>query len=281
MIIGLLHPGAMGAALGAALVSAGHAVLWSPDGRSDRTAARAEATGLRPVTGLADLLDRADLVLSVCPPAAAEAVADSMSGFRRVFVDANAISPHRMAALAAKLTASGATVVDGAVIGPPPGNGATARLYLCGPEEAAGLVRDLFAGGPAEPVLVPGGIGRASALKMAYGSFQKAGRALAAVSHALADEYGVTEQLLAEAAALGPNALTDRDYLPSAAARAWRWAPEMAEVADTLRAAGLPPELMEGAEAVFGRWAADKDDHSLDVPTTLRHLREGPRRHRR
>ncbi|WP_432111013.1 DUF1932 domain-containing protein [Streptomyces sp. YPW6] len=34
--------------------------------------------------------------------------------------------------------------------------------------------------------------------------------------------------------------LSDPEYLPSVAARDWRWAPEMEEVADTLRAADLP-----------------------------------------
>jgi 3-hydroxyisobutyrate dehydrogenase-like beta-hydroxyacid dehydrogenase len=274
MIIGLLHPGAMGAAISAVLARGGHEVLWCPEGRSPSTAARADTAGLRRTESLADLLGRAEVVLSVCPPAAAESVAEQVHGYQRVFVDANAISPPRMTRIAGMLTEAGATVVDAAVIGPPPGRGRDARIYLAGPPEAAGLVRDLFPAGPVEAILVTGGIGKASALKMAYGSFQKASRALAAVSHALADEYGVTAELLAEATKLGRNALADRDYLPSAAARGWRWAPEMSEVADTLRALGLPPELAEGAGAVFERWASDKDNHDLDVTTTLRHLRD-------
>ena len=39
--IGLLHPGAMGAAIGHALVSAGHEVLWDSRGRSAASAERA------------------------------------------------------------------------------------------------------------------------------------------------------------------------------------------------------------------------------------------------
>jgi hypothetical protein len=47
----------------------------------------------------------------------------------------------------------------------------------------------------------------------------------------------------------------------------------MDEVAESLRAAGLPPTLATGAANVFRRWDADKDDDGLDVATALRHLR--------
>jgi predicted dinucleotide-binding enzyme len=47
--IGILHPGEMGAAVGAALRTAGHDVVWAAGGRSDATAERAEAAGLRDV----------------------------------------------------------------------------------------------------------------------------------------------------------------------------------------------------------------------------------------
>ena len=40
--IGILHPGAMGASLGAAATSNGHTALWVAQGRSDVTRRRAE-----------------------------------------------------------------------------------------------------------------------------------------------------------------------------------------------------------------------------------------------
>ena len=97
---------------------------------------------------------------------------------------------------------------------------------------------------------------------------------LAAVSHALADEFGVTEQLTAEAAILGRNALADRDAVAGVAARAWRWEPEMREVAEALRAVGLPTELAIAGAEVFTRWTPDKDDSGLDTETALAHLRD-------
>lgn len=271
LTIGLLHPGRMGSAVAARLIGNGHRVLWCPAGRSSATALRAEQAGLTAVGSVAELLTASAVVFSICPPAAAEDVADQVAGYAGIFVEANAISPHRMIAIGERL---GGTVVDGAIIGPPPTATARARCYLSGPTDAVEVVHGSLAGSTAEPVSLGERIGRSSALKMAFGSFQKTSRALAAVSHAIADDYGVTAELLAEATSLGDNALLAPDYLPSAAARAWRWAPEMLEVAATARALGLPDALATASAEVLARWAADRDIFDIDLPTTLRHLHE-------
>ena len=57
--VGLLHPGAMGASVGAALVAGGARVLWAADGRSPETKRRAEEAGLVPVDDLATLVREA------------------------------------------------------------------------------------------------------------------------------------------------------------------------------------------------------------------------------
>ncbi len=279
MIIGLVHPGMMGAAFGAQLVKGGHRVRWCPAGRSARSAARAEAAGLEPVQSLADLVRGSEVVFSICPPANASDVASHVAdaGFAGLFVEANAINPARMASIDALVRAGGAIVVDGSIIGPPPGMAdgreRTPRLYLSGPQVAVATVTELFAGGLVRALPVDERIGAASALKMAYGSFQKVSRALAAVSHALADDFGVTPQLLAEAERMAGSALADRDGIAEVATRAWRWAPEMDEVAESLRTAGLPDALATAAAHVFRLWDADKDDDTLDPATALRHLR--------
>jgi 3-hydroxyisobutyrate dehydrogenase-like beta-hydroxyacid dehydrogenase len=276
VIIGLLHPGMMGAGVGAQLVEAGHEVHWCPTGRSPRTTDRAEAAGLRAAGSMAELVAGSDAVFSICPPANASDVAEQVAalGFTGLYVEANAINPARMTSIAGLLRTAGATVVDGAIIGAPPGGGdRPARVYLSGPPEAVATVTGLLAGSLAEPRPIDERIGSASALKMAYGSFQKASRALAAVSHALADDFDVTPQLTAEAEAMRGNALAERASFSGAAASAWRWAPEMDEVAESLRTAGLPDALAAGAANVFRRWDADKDDHGLDPDIALRHLR--------
>jgi 3-hydroxyisobutyrate dehydrogenase-like beta-hydroxyacid dehydrogenase len=279
VIIGLLHPGAMGAAVGAQLVSGGHRVRWLPRGRSALTARRADAAGLLAAGSLPELLADSDLVFSICPPAAASDVAEQVAahGFTGTFVEANAINPARMTSIASRLAAAGATVVDGAIIGAPPsvvdGRELVARMYLSGPLAAVAQVAQVLAGGLAVPKPLDERIGSASALKMAYGSFQKLSRALAAVSHALADDFGVTPALLAEAQRTGLAALADRDGLAMSAIRGWRWAPEMDEVAESLRTARLPDALATAGALVFRRWDADKDDESLTTADVLAHLR--------
>jgi 3-hydroxyisobutyrate dehydrogenase-like beta-hydroxyacid dehydrogenase len=277
VIIGLLHPGMMGAGVGAQLVVNGHQVYWCPTGRSRRTTDRAEAAGLLAAGPLAELLAASDAVFSICPPANASDVAEQVAahGFTGLYVEANAINPARMASIAALLTTAGATVVDGSIIGPPPG-AEIARVYLSGPADAVATVTQVLAGSQAQPRPIDDRIGSASALKMAYGSYQKISRALAAVSHALADDFGVTPQLIAEAEAMRANALAGRSAFPGVAASAWRWAPEMDEVAESLRTAGLPDALAAGAANVFRRWDADKDNVDLDPDTALRHLRVTP-----
>src|SRR3954447_4547101 len=134
--IGLLHPGEMGAALGARLHERGHDVLWVGDRRSAATRERAEAAGLRDAGTLAALRDAADLVLSVCPPHAALDVARAVAGYRVVFVDANAIAPATVRAVRRVVEDAGGRLVDGGIVGPPPTREGTTRLYLSGAEAA-------------------------------------------------------------------------------------------------------------------------------------------------
>lgn len=279
--VGVLHPGQMGAAVAAA-VARGHDVLWCDAGRSPATALRAERSGLRAVPDLATLLALSDVVLSICPPAAAEHIAEQVleaePEFAGVLVEANAIAPARMGRIARRLRHRGIRVVDGAIIGPPPTAGRTARLYLAGDSADVQLVLGIVADGPVQAVVLGPTVGAASALKMSFGSYQKASRALAAVAHALADRHGVSDELLAEAGRMPSAVLADRDYIPSVAARAWRWVPEMNEAADALADAGLPPELAQAAAAVLARWEPDRDNWELSVDEALGHLsiRPGP-----
>lgn len=275
--VAVLHPGQMGVAFAAQLRGVGVDVLWCSADRSTRTADRAENAGLRAVPTLTAALAAADVVLSICPPAAAEDLARVVAGhgYQGVFVDANAISPIRMARIHDALQGAGATVVDGAIIGPPPDDATAARLYLSGDSAATAAVAIMFTGTSVETVVLDAAIGTASGLKMAYASYQKATRTLAAVAHALAAEFDVTEHLLYEASRNARSPLSDPDYLPSVAARAWRWAPEMHEVADTLRDVGLPNGQAQAAADTLRRWDSAKDS-DLAIDQTLQALRQRP-----
>ncbi|MFD9355399.1 DUF1932 domain-containing protein [Streptomyces sp. NPDC060031] len=270
----LLHPGAMGAAVAAQAVKAGHEVLWVPKGRSDATHRRAKDAGATACVSLGEALERSEIVLSICPPQAAEDVATTVAGhaFAGVYVDANAINPQRMQRIAEEIR-PGAMVLDGAIFGPPPGGQRAARLYLAGEAQAVDTVEPVFKDTALHVRRASGTVGSASALKMAFASYQKAARTLAGVAHALADAHGVGDQLTAEAQVMASNILSDPGYLPSVAARAWRWAPEMEDIAETLRAAGLPADMAEAAVAVMSRWEGDKDQYNLELTDVLSHLR--------
>jgi 3-hydroxyisobutyrate dehydrogenase-like beta-hydroxyacid dehydrogenase len=272
-VVGILHPGSMGAAVAAQASRSGAEVLWCPTGRSSATKERALGYGLTAVSDLGELLERAEIILSICPPAHAEEVATEVAAhpFTGIYVDGNAISPAGMARVYAILARTGATVVDGSVIGSPPSASKNTRLYLSGPSEGLAPVASLFAGSAVHAHLLPGGIGRASALKLSYSSYQKASRVLAAVAYALASDYGVDEELLDIAQGRTTSYLAETAYIPKVAARSWRWGPEMKEVAYALEEAGLPTDLADAAAAVMSRWDSLKDS-SLDIPQVLNHL---------
>ncbi|MFI9788487.1 DUF1932 domain-containing protein [Kitasatospora sp. NPDC051984] len=271
IVVGILHPGSMGAAVAGCAVSAGAQVLWCPTGRGVATAARAEHFGLEPVAGLSELLERAEVLLSLCPPAAAENVATEVAshGFNGLYVEANAISPERAQRISELLAGSARAVVDGAVIGSPPSSSKRTRLFLSGPQQETSTVEALFAGtAVSTPVLGPE-IGQASALKMAYTAYQKASRVLAALSYGLAQHHGVGQDLLEIAGGRSGSYLVETDYIPKVAARAWRWAPEMDEAAETLRAAGLPGDVLHAVATTLRRWDEAKDDTTLTVGHAL------------
>ena len=137
--VGLLHPGEMGASVGASGRHNGHRVLWVSEGRGDDTRRRAAAAGLEDVSTLAKLVAASDVVLSVCPPHAALDVAGAVAvqRFRGLYVDGNAVSPATARSIARVVQAGGATYVDGGIIGPPPVKPGTTRLYLSGQVQTA------------------------------------------------------------------------------------------------------------------------------------------------
>jgi 3-hydroxyisobutyrate dehydrogenase-like beta-hydroxyacid dehydrogenase len=251
--IGLLHPGEMGAAVGQCLAGAGHRVLWAPQGRGEATRERAAAAGLTS-SGLAEIKARSDLILSVCPPAAALDVArlvaqSQPAGFRGLYLDANAIAPATAGQVAAIVTAGGASYVDGGIIGTPPVAPGFIRLYLSGAR--AGEVRDLLEGTEVDARLVAAP-GTASAVKMAYASWTKGSAALLLTARALARAEGVESVLLEEWGISQPG-LEDRwtGAARSAAAKGWRWAAEMEEIAAAMAAAGLPEGFHQAAAEVY------------------------------
>lgn len=274
MIVTLLHPGEMGASLGACAHAVGHEVRWVASGRSPATAARAESAGLVACTELSAALRDCDVVLAVCPPDAAGAVASEVAQLEStaLYVDANAVSPATARQIAR--TVGPARYVDGGIIGPPAHRPGTTRLFLSGGHAVE--VAALFEGSKLECVVTAGGAGAASAVKMAYAAWTKGSAALLLAIRALAEREGVAEALLEEWRRSQPGV---GERVASAAVgtprKAWRFVGEMDEIAATLREAGLPGEFHTGAREIYARLAEFKNVPEIEFDAVLRALLDG------
>jgi 3-hydroxyisobutyrate dehydrogenase-like beta-hydroxyacid dehydrogenase len=257
--VALLHPGEMGAAIGVCLGARGARVVWASAGRSAATRSRAKAAGLEDLGPLERALDVADVVLSVCPPHGALALAREVAGngFGGVYIDANAISPATVRNVGRVVEAAGATFVDGGIIGPPPIPGASSRIYLSG--APARDVAALFAGSDLEAIPLEAAAGAASALKACYAAWTKGATALLAAIRALAAHEGVDAALLEEWKRSQPELPKRSEVVTVQARKAWRWIGEMEEIAASFEAAGLPGGFHLAAAELYGRLEGFKD----------------------
>jgi 3-hydroxyisobutyrate dehydrogenase-like beta-hydroxyacid dehydrogenase len=239
----------MGAAVGAVLQGRGVRVVWASAGRSRETAERAGAAGLEDV-GSVEKVAGSEVVLAVCPPHAVREVARSLGRFAGVYVDANAVSPATAREVAQLVRAAGGRFVDGGIVGSPPREAGTTRLYLSGPDAAD--VAGLFAGSIVDARAVSERVGDASAVKMAYAAWTKGTAAMLLAIRELARREEV-EQALLEEWDLSQAELRDRYARAERSARekGWRWVGEMEEIAATFEAAGLPGGFHRAAAEVY------------------------------
>jgi 3-hydroxyisobutyrate dehydrogenase-like beta-hydroxyacid dehydrogenase len=263
----LLHPGEMGQAIGRALIAAGQSVSWVSEGRSEATRKRAEDIGLTTVPTLADGIAGADVIVSVCPPDAAEAQAAAVAatGYRGPYVDGNAVAPETVRRIANILLQSGAALTDAGIVGPPPKTEGTTRFYVSGPDAEG--VAGLFTGSVVEAIPVGDKIGAASAVKMAYAAWTKGTSALLIAVRALARSEGVEDRLLAEWARSQP-ALLKRD-LSGSIAKAWRFTGEMHEVSKTFADDRLPPGFHAAAAELYQALGPFKDKWDVTLEEAL------------
>jgi 3-hydroxyisobutyrate dehydrogenase-like beta-hydroxyacid dehydrogenase len=247
----------MGAALGEQLRHAGCDVRWASEGRGPATKERAEAAGLDDAGTLGALIGASEVVVSVCPPAAAVEVAAAVAaaGFEGTFVDANAVAPATARRIATLVP--GARAVDGGIVGPPPHRPGSTRLHLSG--DGADEVAALFEGTTVEARVHPGGPGAASAVKVCFAAWTKGTSALLLAIRALAAAEGVEDGLLAEWATSLPDVAARSEGAAGTAAKAWRFVGEMEESAAAFAAAGLPSGFSQAAADVYAALDGHKD----------------------
>lgn len=258
--VAIHSPGEMGHTVGRVLRAHNLRVIACLAGRSERTRRLAADAGLEEVASVARLVEEADLLLSILPPAqaldAARTVAEALrqTGAPLTYVDCNAVAPATMRQIAGVVGEAGADVVDASIIGPPPRRAGVTRFYASGPAADAFLG---LADHGLDVRLVGGEIGQASALKMCFATSTKAVTALYAELLTAAHEMGVYEALVAEFAISQPEALDRmRRMVPRTPRKARRFVGEMEEIAATFEAVGLTPRMLAGAADVFRLMAA-------------------------
>ena len=257
--IGITSPGDMGQGVAMCIKAMGFNVCMASDGRSTRTRTLGEKAGLTDVHSMENLVKECDMVLSVLDPGAAVtnakavAAACKATGRKIVFVECNAIAPNTMHEITGILQAVGCTVIDAGIIGPPPRKGAKQRFYVSGPD--AHLMQRIHS--EQINVKVAGEkIGDASAVKMCYAALTKGSIALGTELLIAARKLGVDQVL--EAEFKGSQADMHASVLSRAAGmpfKAYRWVPEMNEIAKTFEGAGLTPKMFQGISDLYAQIA--------------------------
>jgi 3-hydroxyisobutyrate dehydrogenase-like beta-hydroxyacid dehydrogenase len=271
--VAMIGMGEMGSGVAGRLASRGARVLSDLSGRSDATIARAKAAGVEAVSQ-AEMAQAADMVLSIVPPALAAEVAGQLrplieaSDKRPVFIDFNAIAPQTLQALAAPYLDRQLRLGDGSIIGGPPREGYSPRLFLSGEVAAeTAMLQDLGL----DAVQLSGALGDASALKMAYGGITKGMQAIGAAMALGAARNGVSEALVAELKSSQPAIyawLTKA--LPSMYAKAYRWDGEMQEIAKFLQPEQGASDMLSGAADLYRRISeAHRQGPASEIISTL------------
>ncbi|HVA23261.1 MAG TPA: DUF1932 domain-containing protein [Chloroflexota bacterium] len=273
--VAVLSPGEMGSNVGRILVDSGKRVLTCLEGRGRGSVERANQAGFTLAPSLAQLVDEADLVVSVVPPAAAEplaqAIARALAGRRRLlYVDANSIGPETAERIGRAITEAGADFVDGCIIGGAQDLRGRSRFYLAGPsaQAAAEMLQ------PLNVSILGSRPGQASAFKVLYAGVTKGLSAMGMELLAGAERLGVSDELLEKLRLDWPNVANffERN-LPGLAPRAKRRAQEMAELVETLEHLGIAAPLARGAqvglEVVAERYARERPPDAEDLAAVI------------
>jgi 3-hydroxyisobutyrate dehydrogenase-like beta-hydroxyacid dehydrogenase len=253
--IGVLSPGDMGQAIAGRLKACGRDVYTALEGRSERTAALAKEAGLNDAGSVRSVVETCDAVMSILNPGAAldkaREVADAMRATSKklVYVDCNAIAPQTVREIEALISGAGGVFIDGGIIGPPPRGKAKTKLYISGPQAALlGEIED-------EQLrirIVGERTGDASAVKMCYASMTKGTMALGMELLIAARKLGVEAALEAE---LKESQADMLEWVLSRSVsmppKAYRWVPEMNEIAKTFEGVGMTPRILQGAADVY------------------------------
>ena len=195
---------------------------------------------------------------------AAEAAAPHLAA-GALFFDMNSVAPETKKAAAATVEAAGGRYVDVAIMSPVQPAGLAVPLLLSGPHAAEGADA-LSALGFANVRVVAGPLGRASSIKMIRSVMVKGVEALTAECLIAAARADVFDEVVAS---LGADWPEKADYcLDRMMRHGLRRAAEMEEVAATLEALGVSPEMTRGTirrQREIGEAAIDPVPEGLEA----------------
>ena len=254
--IGITSIGDMGGQIAVRLKKAGYEIFTSLEGRSKRTQALTAKAGVTDCGSIEKLVSTVDVIISVLDPAHAVtkarevAAAIKATGKKIMFVNGNAVAPRTAHEIDGIIRAAGGFCVDGSILRVTTREGKSElRLYVSGPE-AAELTR---INDEILKIRVVGEkVGNASALKMCYGAFTKGALALGVELLLASHKLGVADEVAAEFEDTQPEVykwILGRTI--GMAPKAYRYVPEMREVATTFEDAGMTRRMLEGAADMF------------------------------
>ena len=253
--VAIQSPGDMGHAVGKVLEENGFDVITCLAGRSQRTKDLAEEGNFRIVESMDDLVNEADLILSILVPGRAKELVNEVAealnrtGATTYFADCNAVSPDTAKEISKTINAAGGTFIDGGIIGTAPTKGDTPRFYVSGPD--ADVVAVLDGKGIIVKVVGPD-VGQASGIKMCYAALTKGTHTLQVALLTAAQKMGLTEQLKEEFAFSQQGAWAAMESgISRLPANAHRWIGEMEEISSTFASLGVTPHFHMGAADVY------------------------------
>jgi len=254
--VAVLSPGDMGHGVGHTLHAGGLRVITCLAGRSERSRALATEAGIEEVPDDQTLVREADVLLSILPPDKAPGLAERVatalkaSGASLLYADCNAVSPSTVKRVADTVVAAGAYFADVGIIGGPPAPGKSEGTVFYASGAGAAEFVELGKFG-LHTQLLGGDTGQASGLKMCYAAFTKGSTALITELLVAAERLGLSSALQSEWQRSGSAALQTQRSIPSMPPKAYRWVPEMLEIAATFRDLGLTPRILEGASDMY------------------------------
>ena len=259
--IGVMSPGDMGQAIAGRLKQSGLEVFTALAGRSERTKRLAGEAGIIDLGTLKELVAKCDMIVSVLNPgealSAARATAEAMKATGRsiAYADLNAVSPQTAHEMDQLVSGAGGMFIDGGIIGPPPrGEKDRPRIYVSGPYAT---VFDQIRHPNLLVRVLSERVGDASGVKMCYGAMTKGTTALAVellmAARMLGVEQALEKELRDSRSDVFEWQMKNIAVMPP---KAYRWVPEMQEIAKTFGELGMTRRIFEGATDMYQLIAA-------------------------